>query len=246
MTPYQREIIIRTIMGEAANEGPQGWAAVGHVIKNRTSDPRWPQDPASVALQPQQFSAWNDGHGGNDLVRKYGPETPLFQKIGAVVDQVWSGDAPDPTGGATHYYAPAGMPGGREPRWFDNITKERGDDPVTIGGHIFTGRRHDGGTEQWAPKPVDEYARSPMHPDMAQGIVPPSAAPSEFVPQQGQSSPFDWQGAALGAAGGLMSALGGGSPDRAAAQEAQLLDTYNEFDNLAARRRAWANSFDWL
>ena len=65
MTPYEREIVIRTIMGEALNEGPEGWAAVGHVIKNRSSDPRFPSDPASVALQPKQFSAWNEGHGGN-------------------------------------------------------------------------------------------------------------------------------------------------------------------------------------
>ena len=245
MDPYQREIIIRTIMGEAANEGPAGWAAVGHVIKNRTNDPRWPQDPASVALQPQQFSAWNEGHGGNDLVRKYGPETPLFQKIGGVVDQVWAGDAPDPTGGATHYYAPAGMPGGREPGWFNSITQERGDEPVRIGGHIFTGRKRDGGTEQFMPRPVDANARSPMHPDMAQGIVPPSAAPSEFMPKP-EPEPEEpaWKSMA-GTAGNLLGSLAGGSAGTDAAHAANLLDTYNEFDNLAARRRAWNNSFNW-
>ncbi len=225
MTPYQREIIIRTIMGEALNEGPEGWTAVGHVIKNRSSDPRWPQDPASVALQPKQFSAWNEGHGGNDLVRKYGPDTPVFQEIGGVVDQVWSDQVPDPTGGATHYYAPAGMPGQREPDWFDDVTEARGAAPVRIGGHVFTGRR-------------DGAAPSPPHPDVAHGLTPaPAPAPPE--PEQ-----RDWRETAGDAAIGILGSLGNRS-GHDVRHATNLADTYQSFDEMAKRRKAWADSFTW-
>lgn len=142
-----RDIAIRTIIGEALGEGPEGWAAVASVLKNRAADPRWPSDIAGVALQPKQFSAWNTGAGGNDLVRKYGPETDPYQKIGLIYDAVMEGTRTDPTGGATHYYSPAGMQalvaqGAQNnllPAWFDMETAARGAEPVTIGGHIFTG-----------------------------------------------------------------------------------------------------------
>ena len=143
----QRDIVIRTVIGEAANEGPEGWAAVAAVLRNRAADPRWPDAVGAVALQPQQFSAWNSGAGGNDLVRRYGPGDQLYERIGQVVDQVMAG-GPDPTGGATHYYSPRGMQalvdeGSQSnliPRWLQGERERRGGNDVTIGGHVFTGR----------------------------------------------------------------------------------------------------------
>lgn len=142
-----RDIAIRTILGEAANEDPIGQAAVLHVMMNRARDPRWPSGLAEVALQPKQFSAWNSGVGGNDLVSKYGPDSEPYQRVAAVYDSVMSGAIPDPTGGATHYYSPAGMEalvsqGAQSnliPRWLQEQNQMRGGQPVTIGGHIFTG-----------------------------------------------------------------------------------------------------------
>lgn len=142
-----RDIAIRTILGEAASEGPMGQAAVLHVMMNRAADPRWPSGLAEVALQPKQFSAWNSGAGGNDLVNKYGPDSDPYQRVGAVYDQVMSGQIPDPTGGATHYYSPVGMEalvsqGAQSnivPRWLQEQNQARGGEPVTIGGHVFTG-----------------------------------------------------------------------------------------------------------
>lgn len=148
LSKYDRDILIRTIIGEAANEGPEGWAGVAHTIRNRSLDSRWPSGVADVSLQPKQFSAWNKGAGGNHLVHKYGPDSGVYQNVGKIADQVFTGEYDDPTGGATHYYSPAGMKalvnsGAQSnvlPRWLQNETDRRGGDTVTIGGHIFTGR----------------------------------------------------------------------------------------------------------
>ncbi|MEO0560612.1 MAG: cell wall hydrolase [Chloroflexota bacterium] len=142
-----RDIAIRTIIGEAANESPMGQAAVAHVLLNRARDERWPSTVNEVALQPSQFSAWNKGAGGNDLPYKYGPESDLYKRVGGIYDAVMSGQIADPTGGATHYYAPAGMEAlvregsqtNLTPRWMAEENQRRGAAPTTIGGHIFTG-----------------------------------------------------------------------------------------------------------
>lgn len=143
-----RDILIRTIIGEAANEGAEGWAAVAHVVRNRAMDGRWPNSLADVSMQNKQFSAWNKGAGGNDLVNKHSPGSPLYERVGAVVDKVLAGEVPDMTGGATHYYSPRGMDAlvnegsqsNRLPRWLQQENERRGGGTVTIGGHIFTGR----------------------------------------------------------------------------------------------------------
>lgn len=244
MTPYEREILIRTIMGEADDAGPEGWAAVAHVIRNRMADPRWPGNPASVALQPMQFSAWNEKRlGGNDLVNRKATH-PQFQKVGAVVDQVWQGKVPDPTGGATHYYAPAGMPDRREPKWFLKATQERGEQPTRIGGHIFTGRAagtprrpHSQTPGMSTPqyKPDSPYYRQPP-PDQAPVIPAPRAKPK----QPG----FDWQGAISGL-GGLVGAM---QPDQRQDEERQiqLSEMARFLDEAARKRREWDQRFSWL
>lgn len=147
-----RDILARTLIGEAANQGRTGQAAVAHTILNRARDPRWPEDPASVALQPMQFSAWNEGEGGNRLPYKYGPGDRPYQEALSVVDAVLAGDIEDPTGGAVYYYAPAGMPGGKEPNWWDDATAESGGFR-TIGGHRFAGQA--GGS----PQAHDKYSQ---------------------------------------------------------------------------------------
>lgn len=132
-TPYaptdERDAAIRTMLGEAASEGDSGMAAVAHVLLNRARDGRWPAQVGDVALQPYQFSAWNAGEGGNDLVRKYGPGSPEYERAGMIFDAVRSGIIPDATRGATHYYAYNMIDA---PEWFAGMTPT-----ATIGGHRF-------------------------------------------------------------------------------------------------------------
>jgi len=148
---YERDVVTRTILGEAANQGDLGQAAVAAVIQNRVSDPRWGDDPAEVALQMKQFSAWNSGAGGNHLVDEYQPGDPAYDRAAIIADQVFDGNIQDPTGGATHYYSPTGMDAlvnngdqsNMLPRWLQQENARRGGEVVTIGGHIFTGKAQD-------------------------------------------------------------------------------------------------------
>lgn len=151
LSTYERDVMVRTIIGEAANEGAVGQAAVAHTIRNRVMDERWGDDPAEVSLQFKQFSTWNDGAGGNGLPTKYNPGDALYDRVANIVDEVWSGQTGDMTGGATFYYSPAGMDalvnegsqGNRLPNWLNEQNADRGAAPAVIGGHVFTGRVRD-------------------------------------------------------------------------------------------------------
>ena len=148
VSAHDRDTMIRTVIGEANNQGPRGQEAVAHVLMNRAADRRFPSNLTAVAKQHKQFSAWNSGVGGNSLVRKYNPGSLQYNRAAKAVDRVLSGQSKDPTGGATHYYSPAGMRAhvrrGEQhnllPRWLQAMNNERGGGPTKIGGHLFTGK----------------------------------------------------------------------------------------------------------
>jgi len=181
---YDRDILIRTVLGEAGGESGEGQQAVAHVILNRARDPRWPSSVSEVALQPKQFSAWNKGSGGNAHVN-IGPGSPAYEAAGAQVDAVLSGQSADVTGGATHYWSPAGMEkhvaDGEQnytvPRWAAAETERRGGQNAQIGGHIFTGQTED--YEGGGVPPQYVY-----NPDGKPADVPPpqAEAPEAEVP----------------------------------------------------------------
>lgn len=147
LSANDRDIAIRTVLGEAAGEAEIGQVAVAQVLRNRFESGGYGASVADVALAPKQFSAWNSGAGGNHLVNKYGPGDKKYEQVGALVDAVFSGAASDPTNGATHYFSPKGMEklvaeGDQSnllPRWLEDKRAESGG-ATEIGGHIFVGR----------------------------------------------------------------------------------------------------------
>ncbi len=142
-----RDIGIRTMLGEAGNQGADGLAAVAHVLRNRSTDARWPDSIAGVALQPKQFSTWNKGAGGNSIPHTVKPGSAAYERAGQVFDTVMGGKHVDPTGSATHYFSAPGMgklvaEGSQTnlmPRWWAEETKRSGGS-VKIGVHQFAGR----------------------------------------------------------------------------------------------------------
>lgn len=96
----------------------------------------------------KQFSAWNADGSGNNLVNKYRPGDPAYERAAYVVDVVMAGLVPDFTGGATHYFAPAGMRALVEqgyqknliPGWLERETEARSAPPIRVGDHVFTGQ----------------------------------------------------------------------------------------------------------
>ncbi|HEY1431864.1 MAG TPA: cell wall hydrolase [Stellaceae bacterium] len=131
LSPQFRDLLIRTIIGESAGEGPQGWNAVANVIKNRIYSNAW-GDPygqgsgTRVLTAPKQFAG---GPSTSRMARETSANSPLYQRVGQITDAVF-GDTPqaDPTGGATHFYAPGVV---AQPSWAAGANGQR------IGNQIF-------------------------------------------------------------------------------------------------------------
>lgn len=134
LTNDEKRILAQTIMGEAGGEPLSGKIAVASVIRNRVNATGFPSDPVSVALQKKQFSAWNKGKGGNNPGR-FSPGSPGYSDAMRAVEAVFERNAPDPTAGATHYWAPRGMGGGKDPYWAKSEQTPYG--RVKIGNHVF-------------------------------------------------------------------------------------------------------------
>ncbi|WP_062381972.1 cell wall hydrolase [Pseudomonas abietaniphila] len=134
VTDKDRDVLARTLWGEARGEGLAGMVAVAWSIRNRVEDGKekswWGEGYAGVCQKPYQFSCWNKGDPNQPYLTgaKQIPFRELAQcRIAA--DQVIDGRVADPTGGATHYYA-ASMPSA--PKWANGAKKT-----LTLGNHIF-------------------------------------------------------------------------------------------------------------
>lgn len=100
MTPDDRDLVIRTIIGEAADQPEEGQAAVGHVIMNRLRSGRHGSSPSDVVLARGQFEPWQTR--ARELM-SISPKSPQYRRVGDIFDRVAGGDHEDPTGGATHF-----------------------------------------------------------------------------------------------------------------------------------------------
>ena len=104
LTPLDRDAMVRTVLGEAGNQGPEGMAAVAHSILNRVVSGRYGSNPTAVVLAPNQYEPWSTRR--QELL-SYDPNSAAYQRAGDIIDAVASGDVPDATGGATHFLNPA-------------------------------------------------------------------------------------------------------------------------------------------
>lgn len=141
-----RDAMIRTVYGEAANEPTQGQLAVANVIRNRAIDGGYGGDtPSAVVHAPNQFEPWN---GGPALARMQAldPNDPKYAAIGKVVDAAYGPNAEDPTEGKTMFYSPSAQAalGRPAPSWAQGPGQ-------VIGGHTFY---DDNSDQPAAAKPV--------------------------------------------------------------------------------------------
>jgi N-acetylmuramoyl-L-alanine amidase len=129
-----RDILVRTLWGEARGESLAGQIAVAWTIRNRVNDGNakswWGEGYAGVCQKPYQFSCWNK----NDPNYAYlsGAKQIPFRELAQAriaADQVIDGKVPDPTAGATHYYATT-MP--KPPAWVKGATQT-----LALGYHVF-------------------------------------------------------------------------------------------------------------
>lgn len=122
------EVLAYALLGEAVGEDPTGQAAVIHVINNRAK--KSGNSLYYEALRPKQFSSLSDI---SSLRAKFPQTGAQFQKALQTVQAVKDGTIPDPTNGATHFYANKGTNTIGEPSWFSKVAKSE----TQIGNHRF-------------------------------------------------------------------------------------------------------------
>ncbi|CDF82659.1 Conserved hypothetical protein [Pseudomonas knackmussii B13] len=125
------DVLARTLWGEARGEGAAGMVAVGWTIRNRAAKPSWwGRDIVSVCQAPYQFSCWNKSDPNYPYLSgaKQIPAGEYLRAREASL-AVISGSQPDPTGGATHYYATTMA---KPPAWAAQAKRT-----ATIGRHVF-------------------------------------------------------------------------------------------------------------
>lgn len=127
-----RDLMIRTVIGEAGGESPVGRQAVAHVIRNRVNSGDFGDDISSVILAPKQFSVWNKGDKAGDYARRVSENSDLYQQTGEIVDGVMAGTLDDPTGGKVNYYNPSDA----SPKWGPKLAEQGS---TRIGNHLFVG-----------------------------------------------------------------------------------------------------------
>lgn len=114
-----REILARTLWGEARGEGLAGQLAVAWTIRNRVFDGKqkswWGEGYAGVCLKPWQFSCWNQNDPNYAYLSGAKPiPKGQFKQAMEAANAVIDGTVDDMTGGATHYFATS-MP--KPPAW---------------------------------------------------------------------------------------------------------------------------------
>lgn len=147
ISQHDIDVVVRTTIGEAANEPDEGKAAVVHVILNRAmlNMPDYGgSNVADVALhrakikRPKgivtvwQFEPWMRIKNRMYLWRIQ-KDANIYVRTNAIVMSCISGETPDPTGGATHFLNPTivkARTGGSLPSWAQGTGKR-------IGSHVF-------------------------------------------------------------------------------------------------------------
>ena len=125
----EQELLALLAYGEAASDGVEGMMAVLNTVRNRATQPSAYADssiPADVyvqvALKQKQYSSFNL----NDSVRAtllkfagnwdaYYASNPTLQSAYDLAGMLLNGTLADNTGGATHFFAPAGV--SQTPSW---------------------------------------------------------------------------------------------------------------------------------
>jgi len=115
-----REVLARTLWGEARGEGRIGMHAVANVIINRFRKPGWwsrdrgdniPDDTiAAVCLDPHQFSCWNRNDPNRNKLLAVDDSDPSYRVAVELADMAIQGVLEDIVKGATSYHTKAIKP----------------------------------------------------------------------------------------------------------------------------------------
>jgi hypothetical protein len=198
-TDADLDAIVKTVYGEAAGEGPAGQQAVAAVIRNRANQAGL--TPEQITRERNQFEPWNTAAGRARM------ENMPQKRFGQIADTIAPviNEGVDPTGGATHFYAPKAQAalGRPAPRWDDGSGTD-------LGNHRFFNHGYGQGggapamsgqaiiaSAQGLPDPPAMVAQAP---GFLSNEPPPATAfapQGQPAPSQVAQAPAQSQGAAL-------------------------------------------------
>jgi spore germination cell wall hydrolase CwlJ-like protein len=150
LSPGDKDLLVRTVIGEAKGQPEQGQAAVAHVVMNRLQSGRFGGSMEKVLFAPRQFEPWETRRGE---LMNISPESADYRRVSALVDRVLAGQLADPTKGATHFaneavVADRGNAGALS--WIEQM--KRNGSAVQIGAHTFG--RPDAAAVRWPEPPA--------------------------------------------------------------------------------------------
>lgn len=170
--------VVRTIVGEAGNQSPEGQRAVANVIFNRSQQSG--KNIGDVILAPGQFEPWGNA-AARSRMEALDPNSRAYQEAELSALEARDKDA---TGGATHFYAPKAQAalGRPAPSWDNGTGRD-------IGDHRFFSLGYNGQGANGIPQPTQVASNNPQ---FAPGA--PSAAPAPSMVPGAQASPAPPQG----------------------------------------------------
>lgn len=99
-----KEILAKTIWGEARNQHYEGQQAVANVIMNRVKLNGWRGgDVRSVCLKPFQFSCWNKSDPNRPKIMEVTDADPIYKQCLDIAGAAIAGTLPDIIGGSDSY-----------------------------------------------------------------------------------------------------------------------------------------------
>jgi hypothetical protein len=187
MTPANRDMLIRTVLGESEDESADTQAAVAHSIINQVGS-----GDLSSTVMARGKKPWM---GRAKELNAIDPESDRYKRVAGVVDSVLGGQTPDPTGGATRYVderdrnREKNRPAGEGQRIGDHTFYGGGKDEsrVPAGPMSYADEEPDLASE-WLPKAkgnakAPAAAAAPAEDDLLSEWLPKRKAPA-YVPGQ--------------------------------------------------------------
>jgi N-acetylmuramoyl-L-alanine amidase len=104
--PGDQDTLIRTVWGEARNQGPDGQRAVAHTILNRANDPgnRYGATVDEVCRRPEQYACWNAGDVNRKPMIALKETDSEYKTIQKNLSPVLNGTDTDNTNQSKHYH----------------------------------------------------------------------------------------------------------------------------------------------
>lgn len=105
-TSEELEVLAKTVYGEARGESQVGQEAVAFTVLNRIEKRSWwGRDIIGVCKYPWQYSCWNSNDPNSVILNTMSGNDSRLVPLLDVTRRVLTGQAQNPIGKATHYYA---------------------------------------------------------------------------------------------------------------------------------------------